>query len=719
MSAARTRRSRSALLTAATLGVVLATGSVLVSAPAFAADAPAAVATATAAPTTSAASASAEPTAAAAAKSGKPSLTVKTPAVVGFAGGPVEFTETVTNPGDAEASYTLKLNASNVHARQNSAFAIDVKDADGTWKPVPLTFSQDSNTYNLRGKATGLTVPAGATKTFQFRIGVPMGTPHNGQNDVMGFNQPLKLHSALVDAAETTVHAEDTKDIKVRSLSVELEDLPAQAAAGQPAEFDLVVGNDSPSAYSNVTSILYADLKTSLEMRKADGTWVAVPSTISQPNVLVRYNIGAVDASIAPSTTVRTRLRLTFAEDATRGTTYLNSYAKINESPDGRGTLAGRQGRPIEVVDAAGPQLAINAPSAVGFAGGPVEFTETITNPGATEVKFDLRVITTYPGAAKGDSTVLQYQDADGAWKDVRLAPYDFEERPHFVGHIEGLAVPAGGSRTVKLRLGLPMGTAHNGDSGATHVNEPLHLLSDISTAKDGILFGASKDIEVMRLGLAVQGLPAEVVAGGAPVEFDYAVTNNSPSAYSNVTALLGAANPKARLEIRKADGSWEQVRAVPTGDATVPLNFHVNGVDADVAPTSTVTKRLRLSFPADAVLGETYVAAGVVINAGPNGAGTGQYPPGTPIKVVGKAIGTPGGVVQAGLTTTTGSGTTGTTASTGTGTTATATATAANGSLASTGSDGMEKTAMGAAALLLAGIGALFTARRRRRGTV
>ncbi|MEV7940414.1 hypothetical protein AB0O82_30325 [Kitasatospora sp. NPDC088264] len=76
----RTRRTRRAIVVAAALGVAAVCGSVVAAAPvAFA---------------------------------GEPShtsLSVQAPASVGFAGGPVEFTEDITNSGQESTGYNLEL----------------------------------------------------------------------------------------------------------------------------------------------------------------------------------------------------------------------------------------------------------------------------------------------------------------------------------------------------------------------------------------------------------------------------------------------------------------------------------------------------------------------------------------------------------------------------------------------------------------------------------
>lgn len=307
-------------------------------------------------------------------------MTIQEPSSIGFGGEPVEFSETVTNPGTAEAPFTLKLNVSNVHARVHDAFAIEYRDADGTWKPVELTFKQSDRTFNFSGKVTGLTVPAGATKTFQLRLAAV------GNNDASGYNQPTKLYSAVVDpAAEDTVLAEDTKDVAVKSLAVQLKNAPTTAVVGgAPVEFDVAVNNPSASRFGKLATILWADPHSVLEMQKADGTWETVTGTPGpQVGVLVRYLLS--DDALAAGTTITKHVRLAYTAEAKVGQTFVNPSAHINEGT-AHAASAGPQGTAIQLTAAPADTSGIGTGPAIRttYTTGTADETDTAATTGTT-----------------------------------------------------------------------------------------------------------------------------------------------------------------------------------------------------------------------------------------------------------------------------------------------------------------------------------------------
>ena len=68
------------------------------------------------------------------------SLSVDAPAEIGFAGGPVEFTETIGNTGTAYVPETLRVGADAGPALSPDSLTIDYRAADGSWKPIGLTY---------------------------------------------------------------------------------------------------------------------------------------------------------------------------------------------------------------------------------------------------------------------------------------------------------------------------------------------------------------------------------------------------------------------------------------------------------------------------------------------------------------------------------------------------------------------------------------------------
>ncbi|MCX5212011.1 LPXTG cell wall anchor domain-containing protein [Kitasatospora sp. NBC_00240] len=334
----RTRRSRRTITTAATLGVVLATGTLLLSAPAaFAETAPEA------------------------------KLTVQAPASVGFAGQPVEFTETISNPTAEDAGYHLYLSTTTELGTPPDAIVIDYKDpADGAWKSVPLEFATNETAHYDGELPSVVTVPAGGSTTLKLRIGAPMGLPHHGASN--GGFRSIDLRSAVssLDGSHVALD-QSTKTIGVDSISTSLAHVPAAAVAGgAPIEFDAVLANPTLSDYINVGNVLFTDTHATVQVRKADGSWSKLAQVLpgaadTQPGVYLEGR----DSAIRSGTTTTTRVRVSFDATTPAGDIKLNPCVFVNEGKDTpfRGTTHCAQGATVKVTAATGTQSPAPAPS--------------------------------------------------------------------------------------------------------------------------------------------------------------------------------------------------------------------------------------------------------------------------------------------------------------------------------------------------------------------
>ncbi|MFD4398951.1 hypothetical protein [Kitasatospora sp. NPDC058478] len=679
MPAVRARRSRSTVLTAATLGVLLATGAVLSSPAAYAAEAPAAAT----APAASAAEATAD----------KPSLKVNAPATVGRGGQPVEFTETITNPGTTEASFTLRIGTSGTNSVSAYAIKVDYRDADGTWKPVADT-------------VPGLTVAAGATRTVQLRLTTELAAYWSNQDST------VTLSSAVLDATGTTVLAESTDQVAAKAITVQVKDAPTTAVAGgAPVEFDVTVNNPSASRYTTVDKVVEADKHSTLQVRKADGTWENITGTTSsQPGSdRVTYHL-TDDRTIAAGSSDTRHVRFAFTADAPLGTAYIHPWAMLDQGAGAMQAIVGPQFVAIDVTAApvtAKPALTIQEPSSIGFGGEPVEFSETVTNPGTAEAPFTLKLNVSNVHARVHDAFAIEYRDADGTWKPVELTFKQSDRTFNFSGKVTGLTVPAGATKTFQLRL------AAVGNNDAGGYNQPTKLYSAVvdPAAEDTVLAEAAKDVTVKSLAVELKNAPATAVVGGAPVEFDVTVNNPSTSRFGKLATILWI-DPHSVLEMQKADGAWETVPGTPGPQSGGPARYLIS--DDALAAGATITKHVRLAYTAEAQVGQTAVSPFAHINEGTAHAAI-AGPQGTAIQLTAATVDTSGAGTGPVIRTTYTTGTADETDTTGTtGTTGTTTQ-LAGGELAHTGSDGVIKTAAGAAALLVSGIGALFVARRRR----
>ncbi|MFJ8470550.1 LPXTG cell wall anchor domain-containing protein [Kitasatospora sp. NPDC094011] len=682
----RARRSRSTVLTAATLGALLATGAVLASPAAYAADAPAAAATA---------SASAEPTAKA---TSDLSLQVNAPQAVGRGGEPVEFTETVGNSGATDASFTLRVGATtDASPLAYQSIKVEYRDADGTWKPLTDT-------------VPGLTVAAGAAKTVQLRLTTGLHAYWTNPVSI------VKLSSAVLDATGGTVLAESTKDVSADYLTMEVGNAPTTAViGGAPVEFDVTIKNPSESRFTTVAKVVTASKYSTLQMQKADGSWETLTGT-SMPHADgdLRYLLAA-DQNLAPGETFTRRLRLSYNGNAPIGTTYVNAWADLDPGTGLMHTLIGPQYIQLNLTGSP-LGLSVQEPSSIGNGGKPVEFTETVTNASSSDAPFNLKLDASNPAARSAGRIALESRAADGTWKPVGLT---FTQQPdgfHFIGSLGGVIVPANSTKTVQLRLAAPLNNDWAGQSGTIKLSSTV-----LDQTGQFVLANSTKDVALKALDVQTKGAPTTAVLGGTPAEFDVTFANPSASAYDNVSEVVQT-DRRSTLQVQKADGSWEDITGIPTNQPGADqVVYHLTG-DKNLAAGSSITRHVRLGFTADAPIGRTYVNPAAVLGEGSEYPAT-VGPQGFPVDVTATQAGvatkgaTGGGstAVKAGLTTTDGtaaSGSTGT--STGT-STDTADVQSAGGVLAHTGSDGMLASAAAAAGLLASGIGALFFARRRR----
>ncbi|GGV03931.1 hypothetical protein GCM10010495_14460 [Kitasatospora herbaricolor] len=334
----RTHRPRRTLTRAATLGVVLAGGTLLLPAPAaFAEVAPQA------------------------------KLTVQAPASVGFAGQPVEFTETISNPTAEAAGYHLWLDTTSALGTPPDAIVIDYKDpADGAWKSVPLEFTTAEAAHYGGMLPSDVTVPAGGSTTLKLRIGAPMGRPHDGASN--GGFPSIDLRSAVsaIDGSHVALD-QSTKTIGVDSITTSLAHVPATAVAGgAPIEFDAVLANPTLSDYINVGNVLFTDPHATVQVRKADGSWSKLAQVLpSEPDARPGVYLEGRDSSIRTGTTTTTRVRVSFDATTPAGDTELSPCVFVNEGKDTpfRGTTNCVRGTKVKVTAAAATQSPAPTPS--------------------------------------------------------------------------------------------------------------------------------------------------------------------------------------------------------------------------------------------------------------------------------------------------------------------------------------------------------------------
>ncbi|MFE4517491.1 hypothetical protein ACFRMQ_25220 [Kitasatospora sp. NPDC056783] len=286
------------------------------------------------------------------AAAGPLSLTVNAPAVVGFAGGPVEFTEHIGNAGDRDTSATLEFEIASDLGTPPNALSLEHFDAArGTWQRVDMPQRGEGGRAVHTGILAELPVPAGRGTDVRLRLGVPMGTPHNG--DTNGGTGPKLTFRTGVFGQDSAGTEPPTviREIKVEGITNEVSGVPATAIrGGAPIEFDEVLKNPTPSAYTNLGNVLFADRNAKVEVRGADGAWSAVPAVTTEGEPNAGFYLDGRNSSAAPNSSQTRRVRVSYPAGVPVGNTSLNPCVFVNEGDmPFRGTTMCSQGATVRI----------------------------------------------------------------------------------------------------------------------------------------------------------------------------------------------------------------------------------------------------------------------------------------------------------------------------------------------------------------------------------
>ncbi|MEV6972633.1 hypothetical protein [Kitasatospora sp. NPDC093806] len=282
-------------------------------------------------------------------------LKLDAPAVIGSAGQPVEFTETVTNTGSKETNYRLYVHAITGEGLPASdAIVIDYRDpAGGGWKSLKLSrFGEGRGAGYGAELPKALAIPAHRSVAVKLRIGLPMGRPHAGATN--GGIPSLVLDSGVAGGAHGVPADRVSKTIKVQSPSPSVSRVPATAVAGgAPIEFDAVVKNSTPSNYVNVGNVLFVDPHATVQVRKPNGTWTTLKKVYDgipgdNPGVYLQGR----DSSLRANSTTTVRVRVSYDTTTPLGQTKLGQCLFVNESPTTpfRGTTSCGAGATVQIV---------------------------------------------------------------------------------------------------------------------------------------------------------------------------------------------------------------------------------------------------------------------------------------------------------------------------------------------------------------------------------
>ncbi|MED7950477.1 hypothetical protein [Streptomyces sp. BE303] len=278
-------------------------------------------------------------------------LSVQAPAVIGFGGQPVRFTESVTNTGERATNFKLNLLVTAAVGAPQHSLTIDYKDpASGAWKPVEMAYHHGENGTSYDGTVSGITVAVGKTVKVDLRIGAPVDRPNDGGSNA-GF-QSLKLRSAVGWGQSGVLLAENFSTIKVATPTSSLAHVPATAVAGgAPIEFDAVLSNSTPSSYVGLGSALFVGDHATVQVRRADGTWTT-PTKVSgglpgdPPGVYLQGR----DATVGAGKTTVTKVRVSYDRSTPPGVATLNPCLFVNAGSPFRGTARCGKAATVKVV---------------------------------------------------------------------------------------------------------------------------------------------------------------------------------------------------------------------------------------------------------------------------------------------------------------------------------------------------------------------------------
>lgn len=348
--------------------------------------------------------------------------------------------------------------------------------------------------------------------------------------------------------------------------------------------------------------------------------------------------------------------------------------------------------------------LSVSGLTAVGLGGNPVEFTAKVTNTATTSTALTLDERASAPGIPS-NGLAIWYRTSRGAWQKVPLTDHGSV----FAGVVTHLTLGPKEVRTLHLRLGLPMGEPHDGDSNG---GAPSFELTSSLRADGGSQTVQDHDdrtVKVQGWASRFAGVPGTAVPGGAPIEFRATAANTTVSDYVNVTHALFT-DRHTIVQVYRG-GVWVKLTPVLTTDEPDTAGFYLSSRDYSAVAGSSSTVRVRVSWKKGAPLGRTTLIKPVIVNEGS-----------IPFR------GTYVANASAGVTLVRGASPSpshSSSPSPGTSTSPSPTASAAptpstspSGQLAATGSNGghLLVLSLGSAGLLLAGGAGVFYTRRQRR---
>ncbi|WP_052707739.1 LPXTG cell wall anchor domain-containing protein [Streptomyces rubellomurinus] len=270
-----------------------------------------------------------------------------------------------------------------------------------------------------------------------------MGEPHDGASNG-GVGPALVLRSTVKGAPDSPT---DTHRIVVGSIANSVVGVPGTAAAGgAPIEFEVHLTNPTPSAYTNLGNVLFADRRARVEARAADGNWVSLEPVVTIPDDPAGFSVNGPDSSAEPGSDQVAKVRVSYPADMPLGGTALNPCVFVNEGEGHpfQGTTMCSAGAEVQVVAPAAPAPS-TAPDRTGAPAAAGARPAADVTPQAAAITDDKPVI-----AADGGVTPWAANPAKPAEGELAATGTDL----HWAGSagVAALLLGAGGAGLILVR---------------------------------------------------------------------------------------------------------------------------------------------------------------------------------------------------------------------------------------------------------------------------
>ncbi|MFG2825599.1 hypothetical protein ACGFX4_39995 [Kitasatospora sp. NPDC048365] len=256
--------------------------------------------------------------------------------------------------------------------------------------------------------------------------------------------------------------------------------------------------------------------------------------------------------------------------------------------------------------------LGTTVPPSVGLGGRSVSSVSAISNPGTEVLKAQLKVTVDIGFQAPAGWLTVDW--FDNATKSVKPVPLTFANGVYSGTVPTTVTVQPGQFEGLELLIGTPLGGPQHGatNGGIEQVKLRTAVVAEGTTKPLGEV---EKTIPVRGISSSLSGVPGRAVVGGAPIEFDVVAANDSESDYDQLSEILYTA-PGSRVELRGADGTW---KAAPVVKADLSdeqwVASRIEGPGAFLSGEKSVTRHVRVSYPAGTPLGATGIGHCAIVN--------------------------------------------------------------------------------------------------------